>query len=79
MNLKLVGCSHHDTPIEIRERLSFNDEQADRFLRRFYSVFPKSEAVLLSTCNRTELYAACTENELTPSATELKSFLTATC
>ena len=56
MNLNLVGCSHHNAAIEIRERLAFNDEQAEDLLKRYYAAFPKSEAVLLSTCNRTELY-----------------------
>lgn len=79
MNLNLVGCSHHNAAIEIRERLAFNDEQAENLLKQYYSAFPKSEAVLLSTCNRTELYAAGSEPDLVPSSEQLKTFLTDAC
>ena len=79
MNLNLVGCSHHNAAIEIREQLAFNDQQAEDFLKRYYSTFPKSEAVLLSTCNRTELYAAGSEPDFVPSSEQLKLFLSDAC
>ena len=75
MNLVLVGCTHHDTTIEVRERLAFNDKQAGEFLQQYYDSFPNSEAVLLSTCNRTELYAAASQPSLVPSPDQLKTFL----
>ncbi len=58
MNLQVVGCTHHDTLLEFRERLAFNPEQAGEALARFRREFPGVEAVLLSTCNRVELYTA---------------------
>ncbi|MCA9184611.1 MAG: glutamyl-tRNA reductase [Pirellulaceae bacterium] len=58
MSLKIVGCSHHRTSIEVRERLAFTPEQIPVALAEFRERFPDTEAVLLSTCNRTEFYAA---------------------
>jgi glutamyl-tRNA reductase len=58
MKLQLVGCSHHNASIAVRERLAFSPEQTARALDLWQERFPESEAVLLSTCNRTELYTA---------------------
>ena len=58
MNLVVLGCSHHQSRVEVRERLALGESQITPMLERFYQTFPQSEAVLLSTCNRTELYAA---------------------
>ncbi|MDG1875269.1 MAG: glutamyl-tRNA reductase [Mariniblastus sp.] len=75
MNLQVVGCSHHQSNVAIRERLSFTEQQVRPFLDLFYHQFPKSEAVLLSTCNRTEFYAAAENPELIPSKQEMIKFL----
>ena len=56
MKLLMVGCSHHQTNVEFRERLSFTGDQVQTALDAFRSRFPESEAVLLSTCNRVEFY-----------------------
>ena len=58
MNLLVVGCSHHQSSVGIREQLAFTEQQVGPFLDLYYDRFPESEAVLLSTCNRTEFYAA---------------------
>lgn len=58
MNWAMVGWSHHGTPIELRERLAFSDQQMHSALERFRQQFPEVECVLLSTCNRVELYCA---------------------
>ena len=50
MRLVLVGTSHHHAPIELRERVALDREQAAALAQRL------GEAVCLSTCNRTELY-----------------------
>ncbi len=75
MNFKLIGCSHHRSDASVREKLAFTDNQVGSFLERFYDRFPKSEAVLLSTCNRTELYAAGKQSDLIPSREELIGIL----
>src|SRR5436305_8168805 len=56
MILLAVGCSYHTAPVELRERLAFSDEQVGRALDDLSSRLGW-EAVLLSTCNRVELYA----------------------
>ena len=55
MNLALVGVSHHRAPLELRERVAVDREAAAALAR---SLATSSEAVVLSTCNRTEIYLA---------------------
>lgn len=74
MTLLVVGVSHHDTPLAIRERLAFSNGQARAALAGWRDRFADCEIVLLSTCNRTELYAA-SENESEPDAQEIAEFL----
>jgi glutamyl-tRNA reductase len=74
MSVQVVGCSHHGTSISVRERLAFTPEQVAEALDRWRRVFPKVEAVLLSTCNRVELYAA-TENTSPPTHQQVAAFL----
>lgn len=57
MKLQMIGCSHHDAAVEFRERISFTTEQVGQALGEFRQRFPSSEIVLISTCNRVELYA----------------------
>jgi glutamyl-tRNA reductase len=74
MNLHAVGCSHHDAPIAIRERLAFSADEARLALRQYCEEFPGMEAVLLSTCNRVELYTA-SEHAPCPPGPQLAEFL----
>ncbi len=60
MHLILVGLSHKTAPVEIRERLTFpahRQAEALTLLTRYDEV---AEAVIVSTCNRTEVYAVVT-------------------
>ncbi len=57
MNLKMVGCTHRETGIDIRQKLAFDHPQTLDALREWQSRFPDAELLLLSTCNRVELYA----------------------
>ncbi len=72
--MQVVGCSHHGTSIALRERLAFSGEQAGEALDRWRRVFPGVEAVLLSTCNRVELYCAADEAAV-PSRQQVAGFL----
>jgi glutamyl-tRNA reductase len=74
MRVQVVGCSHHGTSISVRERLAFTPEEASEALDRWRRVFPKVEAVLLSTCNRVELYSA-TESADPPTHEQVAGFL----
>ena len=58
MKLQMIGCSHQDAAVEFRERISFSADQIDQTLSAFRKRFPASELVLLSTCNRVELYTS---------------------
>src|SRR5262245_46703495 len=75
MKLQMVGCSHHTAPVEVRERLAFSREQAADALARFRSRYPQVEAVLLSTCNRVELYFASEAAEVCPTHHDAVAFL----
>ncbi len=75
MKLQVVGCSHHSSSIEVRERLAFTPEQAQDALGRLRDRFPQSEAVLLSTCNRVELYLASELPHGLPSHHDIVQFL----
>ena len=58
MKLHMVGCSHHHSGVAVRERLAFTPQQAAEALMAWHKRHPAVEAVLLSTCNRVEFYAA---------------------
>ena len=75
MKLKMVGISHHNSTVEARERLAFSDEQARTALGELRNRFPEGEAVLLSTCNRVELYVAAENGAIIPSQRDIVQFL----
>ncbi|KAA1260888.1 Glutamyl-tRNA reductase [Rubripirellula obstinata] len=56
MKLQMIGCSHHDAAVEFREKVAFSGDQVTAALAEFRRQFPSCELVLLSTCNRIELY-----------------------
>ena len=59
MKIVVVGLNHKTAGIDIRERLAFDAGQVVSALRELKGRFPEAEFVLLSTCNRIELYSAC--------------------
>ena len=56
MILLAVGCSYRNTPVDVRERLAFDADQLAARPRRARPSRYGCEAVILSTCNRVELY-----------------------
>ncbi len=62
MRLTLVGLSHKTAPVEIREKLTFPAHRQEEALTTLLASPAVSEAVIISTCNRTEIYA-CTSAE----------------
>ncbi|MHB1131434.1 MAG: glutamyl-tRNA reductase [Chloroflexota bacterium] len=56
MHILLIGLNHKVAPVEVREAVAFTAEQAPAALARLREAYP--EAVILSTCNRTEIYVA---------------------
>ena len=58
MRTIVVGCNHRTAPIELRERLAFDDTSCLAALSAVGLRYPCCETAILSTCNRTELYVA---------------------
>jgi glutamyl-tRNA reductase len=54
--LLLLGLNHTTAPLEVREKLAFDAKQCRHAVAAFRAKFEQCEAVLLSTCNRVELY-----------------------
>ena len=61
MNLFLLGASHHSAPVDVRERIDFTRRGVPEALAEIAQVPGLSEVVILSTCNRSEIYAVCEE------------------
>src|SRR5207249_11720970 len=53
--ISLLGVNHRTAPVALRERLAFTEESVPEVLHLLQEF--ASEAYVLSTCNRTELYA----------------------
>jgi glutamyl-tRNA reductase len=58
MSLILVGLSHRTAPIELREQVDFSAHDVGGAVRALAARRTTDECVLLSTCNRVEIYAA---------------------
>jgi glutamyl-tRNA reductase len=75
MKLRMIGCSHHDTPLEIREQVAFSSEQITQALWSLKEQFPDTEAVLLNTCNRVELYWGSSHEDKVATQEAIERFL----
>ena len=56
MNFTLLGWNFRSTPLEIRDRLSLTEQEQLELVQQINARCGIQESVLLSTCNRTELY-----------------------
>ncbi len=54
--LLTIGISHKTAPVALRERVALTENEAERFIRDLVSNDDLREAVVISTCNRTEVY-----------------------
>jgi glutamyl-tRNA reductase len=72
VHLLLVGASHRTAPIELREQLDFCSRGLENAVRALAERPSTAEAVVISTCNRAELYVAC--EEPTAAAADLLAF-----
>lgn len=57
LDLFCVGLSYHTSPIEVRDAVVLNDEEVGRAMVALRERGGAAEAMILSTCNRTEIYA----------------------
>ncbi len=78
MRILMLSISHRTASVELREKLAFSGERLDAAVDALRRLYPQSEAVLLSTCNRTELYIARPEHE-SPKLEQLDEFLAGFC
>ena len=58
MHVVVVGLSHHSAPVTVRERFAFAEAKIPGALQTLRESGIAEEAVILSTCNRVEIYAA---------------------
>ncbi len=61
-NFKGISLAHQHSPLTLRERFSLNDEGISRTLQQLKEALGITEALVVSTCNRTEVYYAAEEN-----------------
>src|SRR5713226_9312268 len=74
MSLVVVGLNHRTTPVDLLERMAVNHSALPKALHTLAERENLHELVVLSTCNRTEVYARCTR--FRPAVEEVRNFLT---
>ena len=74
MALVVIGLSHHSSPVALRERFAFAEARVPAVLQVLRTSRIADEAVILSTCNRVEIYAVCPV-EPTAAFASLREFL----
>jgi glutamyl-tRNA reductase len=75
MPLVAVGLSHKTAPVEIRERMAFAEADLAAAAGRIRALGLATEALVVSTCNRVELYAASPAGDPAALAQQLRGFL----
>ena len=74
MAIVVIGLSHHSSPVTIRERFAFPEATIPAVLQAMRQAGILTEGVILSTCNRVEVYAA-TEAEPSEAFEGLRRFI----
>jgi glutamyl-tRNA reductase len=74
MPIVVIGLSHTSSPVAVRERFAFAEARLPAALQLLRDSGVAEEAVILSTCNRVEIYAS-TSSEFRRSCEALKAFL----
>ncbi|HWI41617.1 MAG TPA: glutamyl-tRNA reductase, partial [Verrucomicrobiae bacterium] len=73
MNIVVVGLSHKTASVDIREKVAFMPTQMDRPLRELVELEDITEGIIVSTCNRVEIYA--TTRDIAGGIARIKRFL----
>ena len=60
---RVISLSYKKAPLEVRELVALNDEHNQRLLMQMREVLGTTEALIISTCNRTEIYYASNEDQ----------------
>src|ERR1700722_17849085 len=56
MSFKILGINHKTAPVALREKVAFSEDRLSAALRALHQESGIAEVVILSTCNRTEVY-----------------------
>ena len=72
--LQVVYCNHQTATLSVREKLAFSVEKLQQAYAELRQRFPLAEAVVLSTCNRVEIYTAQESPDSAPTHRELVDF-----
>ena len=72
--LQVVYCNHQTASLGVREKLAFTVERLQQAYAQLRNRFPGAEAVVLSTCNRVEIYTAQENPDAAPTHRELLEF-----
>ena len=75
MSILLIGVNHKTAPVEIRERLAFDDEACANGLRQLVDGEVVREGLIVSTCNRVEILSATSSEQLNFGAERIAQFL----
>jgi glutamyl-tRNA reductase len=75
VQIALIGCNHRTAPVELRERVAFTPQQAVQAADELRNRGILEEAVIVSTCNRSELYGVPGETGAS-TAQAMEEFLT---
>lgn len=75
MNIGVLGLSHRTAPVELREKLAFQSEQLPTALRAIQQELGVAECVILSTCNRVEMYTVLPDRNDLNASHRAKRFL----
>jgi glutamyl-tRNA reductase len=73
MNIIVVGLSHHSASLELREKLAFDANRIEEPLRELVSLPDIAEGLIVSTCNRVEVYAV--TRDIAAGIAQVKRFL----
>lgn len=74
MNLFALGVNHETAPVDIREKVSFSADKVFNALQELKQLNLVTESVILSTCNRTEIYFTVEQPEAKPIIAWLHQF-----
>lgn len=76
MSFRVIYCNHETAPLDVRERIAFSSEERYRnAYRDLQARFPATECVIISTCNRIELYFAAENRGSLPTQEDIARFL----
>ncbi len=75
MDILIVGLSHKTAPVEVREKISFPEEALDDGLKTLVEYPNISEALIVSTCNRVEIYSSAPKKNIEKARDDIAEFI----